>query len=84
MDSKITWVSDCSPNDISGLRRLNSIKFGTRVASSTRMTHKVKFLEEVFLTVAKFAKKCNKAKSEHIILHMLPQKQKIVEMRKLA
>jgi len=71
-----------SPNDISGLRRPKNVKFGTKVASSTRMMHALRFLEKRFLIVAKFAHK--NSKNEHIILHMLPQKPKTVEMQKLA
>jgi len=37
-----------SPNDISGLRRPKNVKFGTKVASSTRMMHTLRFPETVF------------------------------------
>jgi len=45
MDGKISWVSGWvtvfSLNDISGLTRPKNIKFGTKVAPSTRMMHSV-------------------------------------------
>jgi len=44
-----------SPHDIPGLRRPNNVKFGTKVASSTRMMQALRFLEKVF--AGKFAKK---------------------------
>jgi len=37
-----------SPNDISGLRRPKNFKFATKVASSTRMMHTLRFLAQVF------------------------------------
>jgi len=36
-----------SPNDISWLRRPENVKFGTKVASSTRMMHTLRFLGKV-------------------------------------
>jgi len=58
-DDEISWLGDCfSPKDISGLRRPKNVKFGTMVASSTRMMHAVRFfLEKVYLIVSKCAKK---------------------------
>jgi len=41
------WVTVFSPNDISGLRRRKNAKFGTKVESSTRMMHALRFLEKV-------------------------------------
>jgi len=66
-DHEISWVSDWvtvfSPNDISGLRRPKNIKFGTKVASSLRMMHALRFLEK-FLIAVKFAKN---AKNRHVL-----------------
>jgi len=43
------WVGDCFfPNAISGPRRPKNIKFGTKVASSMRMMHALRFLSKVF------------------------------------
>jgi len=47
------------PDDVSGLRRLKSVKFGTDVVSSTRMMCALRFLEKV-LIVAKLVKKTPK------------------------
>jgi len=45
----------------------------------------LRFLEKSFLFVAEFSKKNAKNRpKEQIILHVLPQKLKIVEMQKLA
>jgi len=41
-------VTVFSPNDISGLRRPKSIKFGTKVASGMRMMHALRFVEKFF------------------------------------
>jgi len=41
-------VTFLSPNDISGLRRPKNVKFGTKVAFSTRMMHALRFLEKKF------------------------------------
>jgi len=38
------WVTVCSLSDISGLRRPKSVKFGTKVASNTRMMGALRFL----------------------------------------
>jgi len=50
-DGEVNWVSGSmtvfSRNDISGLRMPKNIKFGTKVASSTRMMHTLRFLEKV-------------------------------------
>jgi len=53
---KISWVGvwvsvrvgDFSPNNISGLRRPENVKFGTKVESSMRMMCALRFLEKVF------------------------------------
>jgi len=58
-DGKIIWVTVLSPNDISGLRRPNNIKFGTKVASSMRMIDTLRFLEK-FFDAAKFVEKTAK------------------------
>jgi len=43
------WLGDCFfSNDISGLRRPKNVKFGTKVASSVRTIHALRFLEKVF------------------------------------
>jgi len=42
------WVAVFSPNDMLGLRRPKNVKFGTKVASSIRMMHALRFLEKVF------------------------------------
>jgi len=41
------WVTVFSPNDSSGLRRPKNVKFGTKVASSTRMMYALRFLVKV-------------------------------------
>jgi len=42
------WVTVFfSPNDISELRRPKNVKFGTKVASCTRIMHTLSFLETV-------------------------------------
>jgi len=42
-------LSDCfSPNDISGLRRPKKVKFGTKMASSTKISSAFRFLEKTF------------------------------------
>jgi len=68
-----------SPNDISGLRRPKNVKFGTKVASSTRMIHALRLLEKVKKNCGKICKK-----NDHIILHTLAVKPKIVEMQKFC
>jgi len=60
------WVTVFFPNDISGLRKLKKVKFGTKVASSTRIMCALRFLKS-FLIVAKFAK--NRLKGAHSSLH---------------
>jgi len=49
----VPWVTVFSPNDISGLRRPKSIRFGTKVEleSSTGIMHTLRFLEKVYLCV---------------------------------
>jgi len=42
------WVC-FSPNDMSRLRRLKNVKFGTKVGSSKRMMCTLRFLGKVFL-----------------------------------
>jgi len=43
-------MADCfSPNDISGLKKLKNVEFGTKVASSTRMMSALRFLEKFFI-----------------------------------
>jgi len=54
MDGKISWVS---PNDISGL----NVKFGSKVASSTRMMRAFRFLES-FFNYGKIFKKCQNSR----------------------
>jgi len=64
--------------------RPKNVKFGTNVASSTRMTRTLRFLEKVFYCgkiCQKLQNRQKKAKNELIIFHTLPQKQKIVEIR---
>jgi len=83
------WVTVFSPNDISGLGRPKIIKFGTKVVSSTSMMHAHRFLVKVFLIMANLHQKTAKVgqktpRNEHILLHMLPQNPKTVEMWKLA
>jgi len=78
------WVTVFSPNDISRLRRPKAVNFGTKVAYSTRMTSALRLFEKVFNCGKKSAKISPNAKDEHILLHTLPQKPKIIEMRKLA
>jgi len=53
------WVTVVSANDISGLRRPKNVKFGTKVASSTRIVRALRLLDK-FLIAAKVAK--NRAK----------------------
>jgi len=50
MASDISWVSGTvfSPNDVSGPRRPKNVKFGTKVASITRMKRTLRFLDKVF------------------------------------
>jgi len=52
MDGEVSWVgvwvADFSPNYISGLRRPKNVKFGTKVASSTKMMHVLRFWRKVF------------------------------------
>jgi len=43
----VVGVTVYSPNDISGLRRTKDVKFNTKVASSMRMMHALRFLEKV-------------------------------------
>jgi len=45
-----------SLNDMSGLKRPKNVTFGTKVASSTRMTCTLSFSGKKFLIEAKFAK----------------------------
>jgi len=42
------WVTVSSPKDISALRRSKNLKFGTKVASSTRMMRTLRFWEKKF------------------------------------
>jgi len=42
------WVTVFSPSHISGLRSSKHVKFGTKVTSSMRMMHVLRFLEKVF------------------------------------
>jgi len=42
------WVTVYSPNNIASLRRPKNVKFGTKVASSTRMMRTLRFLKKVF------------------------------------
>jgi len=42
------WVTNFSPNDISGPRRSKNVEFGTKVAPSTRMMHTLRFSDKVF------------------------------------
>jgi len=50
-DGEISWVSGWvtvfSPNNISRLRKLTNVKFGTKVASSVRMMYALRLLEKV-------------------------------------
>jgi len=71
-----------SPNDPSGLRKPKNVKFGTKLASSTRMMH-ANFFEKV-VKCGKYKKYANSTRNEHIILRTLLQKLIIVEMYKLA
>jgi len=78
------WVAGFSPSDISGPKWPKNVKFGTKVASNTRMMRTL----EKLLIAAKLTKNAKNrpkmSKNEHILLHALPQKPQIVEMRKLA
>jgi len=49
------WVGDFFSPNISGLRRPKDIVFGTKVVSSTTMMCTLRFLEKLFLIVAKLA-----------------------------
>jgi len=42
------WLAVFSSNDLSGLRRPQNVKFGTKVVSSTRVMRTLIFLEKVF------------------------------------
>jgi len=68
-----------TPNDISGLRRPKSVKFGTKVAFNTRMMRALGFLES-FLIVEKFAKNRPKMTKMSTFFSTLSQKPIIAEM----
>jgi len=42
------WETAFALNDISGLRRPKNVIFGTKVASSTKMMHTLRFSEKKF------------------------------------
>jgi len=74
MDGKIFWVTVCSPNDISGLRRPKNVKFGTKVTSSARMMCALRYLES-FLICGKICKKKLLRKSaKNAIFHFTHQR----------
>jgi len=69
-DGEVSWVSvwvsvgvcvgDCfvfSPNDVSGLRRPENVKFGTKEASSTRMMCALGFLGKKDFNCGKIGQK---------------------------
>jgi len=53
------WVTVSSPNDIPGRRRPKNVKFGTKVASSSRMIRALRYLES-FFNCGKIGKKWQK------------------------
>jgi len=63
-------VGDCffSPNDISRLRRPKNVKFGTKVASSTRMMRALRFYREKELIVEECGSTCECLLTANLIL----------------
>jgi len=68
------WVTVFSPNDISGLRRPENIKFVTKVASSTRMMHALRLFEKkiycgtIFKKMPKICQKCQFSKNTRTVV----------------